>query len=439
MGCVCHCRRKPRRGAILVQMALCLTVVFGILAIVMDGGMMLTERRRAQAAADAAALAAAADLFKNYRTNSGLDSGGSAKTSAWTTAAALGYSKSNVTVNIPPTSGDHVGVAGYAEVTVTSSQTCYFSAIWGVGSPSVSARAVARGQWKTSDSSTSISNIGILVTGSSSSVVSETGAAGLDLPSTATFAVNATSSPFTSKGSKAEITAGGFVFGASKDNLGNPPTLNGPTPTYSTQTADPFSSLAAPTTTGLTAQSYSSGQTTMSPGIYTGVIKIGGSSVVTMSPGIYYLKPDASGDAGLILSGSASLDATGGTLGVLIYVAPPASSGTGTMTISNGGNNNMSINPISVGTYKGISIYVDPQWGNTSGNSNVNLELGGTPDASVYGTIYAPSANLTLHGSPDGNAGSQLIVYSMTIKGKSGVGSGNGPKAGQSSTFQLVE
>ena len=79
--------RNPRAGAILVQVTVFLTVLMGVLAVVLDGGMLLTERRHAQGAADAAALAAAADLFANYLTNGGYDTGGTAKTKRCTATA----------------------------------------------------------------------------------------------------------------------------------------------------------------------------------------------------------------------------------------------------------------------------------------------------------------------------------------------------------------
>jgi hypothetical protein len=331
-----------------------------------------------------------------------------------------------------------VGVAGYAEVIINHGQNRYFSSMWGSGQITVSARAVARGLWISGNPNPN-NNLGVLVLGrpsSNSPVVSENGNTGIDLPNTATFAVNDPNQPFAANG-KPEITAGAFVFGATSSNLGNPPTFNGPSPTYNTQTADPLSGLAAPSKTGLVAQSYT-GQSVLDPGVYTGVINLGGNSNVIMNPGIYYLQPDGSGNAGITMSGNATLD---GTSGVLMYVAPPVTAGTGTLTLSNGGTNALSLNPIAVGTYEGISIFVDQAWGNgnANGNSNVNMELGGTPNANVYGTIYAPTANLKLHGTPNANTGSQIIVYSISLKGNSNVSTGQGPRAGQDSTFQLVE
>src|SRR5712692_2188230 len=76
-------RCKRRRGMVAVYVALSMTVLLGISAIALDGGILLAERRHAQATADAAALAAAAELFKN--------SSGTASQSAASVAKANGY------------------------------------------------------------------------------------------------------------------------------------------------------------------------------------------------------------------------------------------------------------------------------------------------------------------------------------------------------------
>src|SRR5262245_12116542 len=101
--------RHARRGAIVRWMVTSLVILM-IAALGLDGGRGMDERRHAQAAADAAALAAAADLYANWWTNHGRDSGGTAKTAAIAMAAANGYANdgttSVVTVNIPPLSGN---------------------------------------------------------------------------------------------------------------------------------------------------------------------------------------------------------------------------------------------------------------------------------------------------------------------------------------------
>jgi uncharacterized membrane protein len=137
------------RGTVAVFIALCLTVLIGVLALTLDGGLMLAEGRHAQAVADAAALAAASDLFANSAVNGGTDPGGTASTSALSTALANGYTNdgtdSVVTVNIPPQSGDYVGKKGYAEVIAQRNLKRGFSAIWGEATLPITARAVASG------------------------------------------------------------------------------------------------------------------------------------------------------------------------------------------------------------------------------------------------------------------------------------------------------
>ena len=124
-----------------------------VLAISLECGGLLVERRHAQAIADSSAMAAACDLTYNFGFNNGLDPQGSARASALATAATLGYANdgtsTTVTVNIPPLSGDHAGVPGYAEVIATYSQPRSFSSLFGTSASSVSARSIARGQWQT--------------------------------------------------------------------------------------------------------------------------------------------------------------------------------------------------------------------------------------------------------------------------------------------------
>src|SRR5262245_36526784 len=108
-------RREPRCGMIAVQVAISWTALTGILAIAVDGGLMLAVRRQAQATADAAALAAAADLYQGH-------SNSAAQTSAQDIGVANGFTKSNILVQLPGSNylgGPNAGTAissGYVEV-----------------------------------------------------------------------------------------------------------------------------------------------------------------------------------------------------------------------------------------------------------------------------------------------------------------------------------
>ena len=130
--------RRARRGTVLVQLALSLILLMTILAITVDLGFLLVERRHAQATADASALAAASDLYYNWGADGGSDPNNNALKSALGVASANGYTNdgttSTVSVKISPAAysgGPNAGKAvppGYAEVTVTYNQGAYSAA-----------------------------------------------------------------------------------------------------------------------------------------------------------------------------------------------------------------------------------------------------------------------------------------------------------------------
>src|SRR4029453_8879185 len=62
-------------GTVVIAVMVCLIALLSILALSLDGGLVLDKRRQAQAAADAAAIAGASELFKSWFSNKGLDEG----------------------------------------------------------------------------------------------------------------------------------------------------------------------------------------------------------------------------------------------------------------------------------------------------------------------------------------------------------------------------
>src|SRR5262245_57107956 len=116
---------RVRRGMIAAFVAVMLTVLVGVAALAVDGGLLQDNRRRVQAGADAAALAAASVLFQNYRTLTVLqpDPGSKAADAARDVAKRNGYPNdhitADVTVNIPPKTGPFTGKLAYVEVVVT--------------------------------------------------------------------------------------------------------------------------------------------------------------------------------------------------------------------------------------------------------------------------------------------------------------------------------
>lgn len=113
---------------------------------------------------------------------------------------------------------------------------------------------------------------------------------------------------------------------------------------------------------------------------------------VTLNPGIYWI------DGGINMTGNRTITATSG---VMIYL--------NTGSINLGGNSSLTINPPTTGQYAGISIY--QARGNTTEST-----LQGNPGATSTGTLYFPSAKVTVAGNPT-SIGSQLIADTLHVQG----------------------
>jgi hypothetical protein len=120
------------------------TVVLVLGALVLDGGLALSEKDRVQSATDAAVLVAAKSLADH-------DSLGATTSKACTYWRANGFDKNaapgtcpSLTVNSPPTQGPHAGNSGYVEVIgETSSTTGFFDLFSEIDAFEPSARSVA--------------------------------------------------------------------------------------------------------------------------------------------------------------------------------------------------------------------------------------------------------------------------------------------------------
>ncbi len=125
-------RDRREGGQMLVLFVLALGVLLGFVAMTVDVGLILHERRSQQNAADAAALAAVAELP---------DSPSAAVAAAYDWANRNGYSSADgatVTVNTP-----YQGNPGSIEVIIEEDQPFIFATALGLNSIDVSARAVA--------------------------------------------------------------------------------------------------------------------------------------------------------------------------------------------------------------------------------------------------------------------------------------------------------
>ncbi|HEY3163926.1 MAG TPA: pilus assembly protein TadG-related protein [Candidatus Limnocylindrales bacterium] len=144
-------RRRPgrrgqpaSRGQVLVVFAFGIVGILAVAALVFDVGQNLFERRKQQDAADASALAGARWLTTtSCRTAASVATCPEAYNAAMALANTHGYPASQVTINIPPTSGPFSGHPGHIQVAISSTRGSYFAAVVGITSFRIGASAVA--------------------------------------------------------------------------------------------------------------------------------------------------------------------------------------------------------------------------------------------------------------------------------------------------------
>src|SRR5262245_3256708 len=440
-------KREKRPGHIVVFMALMITILVGVAAIAIDGGVIQDNVQKLQAAADASALAGAEELFRKWQLDNGLDVGGRAKAAAVALAASNGYSNDgvdsiitpndwvtgqngqgmgigNVTVQhgvfIPPVSGDHIGNPGYVEVVIQYNQRRHFSSIYGTQRIPARARAVAEGGWKAG-------TMGILLLDPTSS-----GA----LTVVGNGSMNVVGAPLIVDSNAADggVTTGSGTVSVSSnmemDFSGSPGVSGsgswiGPIMTNQTPVPDPLAYLPEPTGAGATVQKKVNAAgnqvVTIDPGAYNGGIKISGQASLIMNPGIYYMV-----GGGFSFTGMGSLNAQG----VMIVNLPSSNSD----IININGSGAISMSPMSTGIYRGILL-----WQQRSSTNSINVTGNGT--SQIYGTFYAAHGTLNVGGNGSQDVlGSQYISYDMKVNGNGNFGvNWNPDKVARIRVLRLVE
>jgi len=398
--------RLTRRGAVVVLVAISLAVVLAFVAIAIDGGGLLEERRQAQAVSDAAAIAAAEDLFRNYPRNKGLDVEETAEERARAIAAQNGYSgdgtQSIVTVRTSPeayTGGPNQGQTlppGYAEVSVQFNQPRYFSAIFGDGAIPIPARAVARGSWNPSFVGIHVLDLHApgALTGTGEATVTVTGAKVI-VNSDASDAATTNGAIITSDDFK--ITGGTSVVGGKGAFVGPIEYGTPPEP-------DPLRFIPEPETAGMPVNNklhLSNGTRSISPGVYRGGITVAGQGNLIMAPGIYYMD-----GGGFSFSGQGSLLAQG----VMIFNAPQSNSD----VVDISGTGSIVMSPPQDGIYKGLTLFQDRESTNT-------MSVSGGGFMNITGTFYCANGTLSVSGGGDSHVGSQYISRYLKIVGNGGL------------------
>jgi hypothetical protein len=412
-------RARPaagRTGNVAVVFAVSLVAILSVVALALDGAMLMDKRRQVQSVADSAALAAANDLYKNWFSNVltyggqyGYDPAGTAKAAALAEAKANGYENGvngcTVTVNIPPQSGPFAGDACHTEVIISTSQQQYFSRVFGSTSVSYGARSVSRGRRGGINNAILVldpNGKASLNAGGNGKIVVQglNGAKGL---------VQVNSNNY--QGMIANGT--GSTLQADQFNVGGSPgytatggaTIVGPVNPNSDPIPDPLANLPAPDPSTMVVRStkkiQNSGNNTVNlqPGVYQGGISATGGTI-NLNPGIYYMQ-----GGGFSIGGQASLTGTG----VMIYNAPQSNSD----VISIAGSGNITLSPMLTGPYSGLLLFQD-----RTATAPVSISGSSGTTMTITGTFYAASATLSVTGNGSNQTiGSQYISYDLVLGG----------------------
>jgi hypothetical protein len=416
--------------------AVFLFVLLGVVAVAIDLGFFMAELRLARATADAAALAAAGELFKNYPTDQGKDSSGTARAAAEKVARSIADAHKRSLrppdVFIPPAKGLFAGEDGYAEVRVTYDTPRFFSNMFGSGAFGTPARAVARGSWGR------INYALIALDPDDRGAVNAHGNGNLTVTGGGVMVnSNDPNAALWANGSGSVISAPYYdVTGGSTTSGGA--TINGTVNTQVPPIIDPLYWLpepAAPANGTMTVENLGMGNKryTLNPGQYTNLPNFSSGDVVVFSGnGIYYLA------SGGFKSSGATIQMGDGTTGVAT---------TGIMIFNNasGQNDKIDITGGSVTlaglppNLPGLEIY-NPILIFQRKAADVPVKITGQGELNLSGTIYARDSPGMIEGNGDLSLGSQYITRTLDIGGNGAVNinypAENGPRIRQ---VQLVE
>ncbi len=137
---------KREHGQAIVIIAIALAAVIAFMALAIDGGRILAERRRLQNVADFAAMAAASVAAEGGDSATAIQAALDQAGINDAVDSDAGTNNSNVVdviVNYPPVGGEHVGDGQYYEVLVRTVHEPFLTGLLNVDTSTVAARAVS--------------------------------------------------------------------------------------------------------------------------------------------------------------------------------------------------------------------------------------------------------------------------------------------------------
>jgi hypothetical protein len=364
----------------MIIFAIAALVLVGFVALSVDTGFLMAEKRQTQSAADAAALAGAKALFDGNED----EIVSSAKAYG---AENAGVSQDAVVVNWPPATGEYAGVENereYVQVTISKDVDKFFlGAVYSGDDWEVGASAVAGVELVPSDYGLiALGEPGIQLTGTADISITNGGSA----MSNADIDRNGASNIFVTAGT---IDANGTIdegpgWSAPDGIRDGQPVV--PDPIEAAGIAAP----TRPTTLGVTDCGGSPPRNcTMSHGLYQNqTVDI--SRTATMGAGVYYFD-----NADVVLGGD-NAHLIGNN--VIMYFTNGS-----TLSITPG-----TVDLVGHSSFSKIAIWVA---------DDTALDAGGNSDLFVEGIIYAPEAQVTLRGTGADVVHGQVFVHDLEIVG----------------------
>lgn len=404
-------RNRRESGQMLVLFVLALGVLMGFVAMTVDVGMILYERRSAQNAADAAALAAVAELP---------NSPSAAVTAAHEWAEKNGFDGVNgatITVNTP-----YQGDPDLVEVVIEEEVPFLFATVLGLESTGVHARAVARTEVQEGGADAAI----LVLSEHDCNAFSKSGTNNLTIINDGAIAVNSdcanTSNGALNKTGGGDVAADGGIFyleaggwteSGSGTMIPEPAPLTSPIadPLADRTPPDVYGTPTSPDSGGTPAQprtkSFKGGNHTLHPGVYWGGIAIMSTANVTFEPGTYVMA-----GGGLALTGSGAIAGHE----VFIYntfdpvnLTSKYDGSCGVVDLRGGAD--FTFTAPASGPYEDIFL-----WQDKACTHPITFEGSGAGGSGASGIIYSPSARVDLGGT--GNLGAmQIVTASIDIAG----------------------
>lgn len=414
--------KRSESGQIFVILVLVLAGIVGFTALAVDGGMVYSERRRAQNAADSGALAAALAMTQSQNLhvaalNRASSNGFSTTWGPCNPAGidcTLGTGPSwTVEVTNPPRQGDFAGDPEHIRVVVRTEVETAFAHIFFDEGLETTVEAVSR-VWPPQN----------IVPGYAMYGATKTECKGLWFSGTGDTTITG-GSIFSNSDAASGSCQSGVQDGGGNVTVGPAPqniqvvgsfddsgsgTVS-PQPVVEGAPQDDMRPIPLPDCSGLPdhgKKTVNAGNSeTLDPGWYESISFKAGATV-TLNPGMY------------CIYGNKGFSGNGGTItgaGVMIYLedGPFDLGGNSLVALAAEDTAGVLVDP-SHNDWMGMLVYMDP-------NNTNDVKLTGTSGSTYTGTIYAESSDCTINGTGDaiGLLSTQIICNTIKITGTAAV------------------